>query len=191
MKLRNIILLALILIIGIGVYFVISGSYPVAFVGLKAIKARYFEKDYAAAVHYYQSAFKIYSEDIAELDSKESRLEIRRAVLDKLIENKLVRENLEKSIGAGKLGEMANKKIEESINKRTDIKKGVEFVYGLSFADFKRIILAPQAEREILEGRLFLSGGKIGEWLKRAKSEARVIILIPGFDWNGEGVIIE
>ncbi|MEK7555297.1 MAG: SurA N-terminal domain-containing protein [Patescibacteria group bacterium] len=183
-------LIPLILIAG-GLYFILSDSYPVALVNEQIIEARDFEKDYASALRYYQSVFKVYKEDAAKLDSQESKQEIRRATLDKLIENKLIRENLEKLIKNDELKNMVAQKIKEAVKESPDIQKGVQTLYGLSLDDFKQRILAPQAEREILEGRLYLDGKKIDEWLKQEKSKAKVIILISGFGWDGEGVIIK
>lgn len=182
-------LIPLVLIIG-GLYFILSDSYPVVLVNNQIIKAQDFEKDYNAALRYYQSAFKIYAEDAAKLDSQEVRQEFRRLTLDKLIETRLIRKNLEGSIAPADLQDMIDKKIEEAIKESPNLQKGVNLVYGLSLDDFKKRILTPQAEREILEGRLFLDGKNIDDWLRDVKSEARVIMLIPGFKWNGEEVII-
>lgn len=179
----------LILISG-GLYFILSDFYPVVLVDGQIIEARDFEKDYASALRYYQSVFKIYNEDATKLDSQEIKQELKRATLDKLIENKLIRGNLEKLIENDELKNKVVQKIEKTI-KDVDIQKGVQALYGLSLNDFKERILTPQAEREILEGRLYLDGKKIDEWLKEEKSKVKVIILISGFSWNGEKVMIK
>lgn len=191
MKKRFIILLIAAIGLAAAVfYFILSDSYPVALVDNRIIEARDFKKDYAVALRYYQSVFKVYKEDAEKLDSQEAKQEIKRAALDKLVENKLIRKNLEKLIKNNEFKNMVAQKIEETI-KDVDIQKGVQALYGLSLDDFKERILTPQAELEILEGRLYLDGKKTDEWLKQEKSKAKVIILIPGFVWNGERVIIK
>ncbi|HDH31221.1 MAG TPA: hypothetical protein ENH26_00380 [Candidatus Wolfebacteria bacterium] len=184
-------LILIIILFGSGLYFIFSDSYPVVLVNYRIISARDFEKDYTVAIHYYQSLFKAYAEDPTELNSKEIKLEIRQVTLDKLIENQLIHKKLKELIGANDLQNMVDNKIKEIIKKSSNIQKGVELVYGLSLADFKERILIPQAEREILEGQLFFNGEKIDEWLKEIKSVAKVIVLIPGFAWDGEKITIK
>jgi len=34
-----------------------------------------------------------------------------------------------------------------------------------------------------------LENKNFDDWLKNAKKQAKVVILLPGFSWNGEGVV--
>ena len=71
-----------------------------------------------------------------------------------------------------------NKNIEEAAQK----------IYGLEFEDFKKIILMPEAYREILEGRMFLNQEDFKKWLDEARTNARVLIFSPRLQWKENSV---
>ena len=77
----------------------------------------------------------------------------------------------------------------QEVLKGKDVGKEIETLYGLSLDEFKERVLRPQAEREILVGRFFLENKSFDDWLKESK--AKIIILMPGLEWNGEKVVIK
>ena len=81
-------------------------------------------------------------------------------------------------------------KIREAL-KDPDFPSAALTLYGLTSEGARRYLLVPQAEREILEGRLFLEQQELDAWLLAAKQAARVTLLIPGFSWNNGGVVSE
>lgn len=181
------ILIALSAIATSGAYLILSQSYPVALVNWKPIFAKDFNADYQAALIYYKNALEIYAEDSAVLSADETKAEIKRAVLDNLIENILIEKKLRQEIGDDKFNEAIANKIEEAV-KKGDIQKAIETLYGFSFDEFKERVLAPQAKKEILEG---LFKNDFEKKLKEMKTTAKIIMLLPDFEWNGEGVIIK
>mgnify|MGYP001558976238 FL=1 len=191
---RFIILILSVIVFGLS-YLLISQSYPIAFVNWQPIIFSSFKKDVLSAGSYYQKILETYDKNQAVvMNSKEVKQEIERAVLDKLIEDKLIWRELEKRLENNDLKKMINDKIEEAI-KGKDIKKEVEVLYGISLDEFKERFLKPQARREIFESRLQLennlSVGGLDNWLKKIKKQAKVVIFLPGFEWNGEGIIIK
>ncbi|MEK7162744.1 MAG: hypothetical protein AAB696_00425 [Patescibacteria group bacterium] len=191
---RFIILILSVIVFGLS-YLLISQSYPIAFVNWQPIIFSSFKKDVLSAGSYYQKILETYDKNQAVvMNSKEVKQEIERAVLDKLIEDKLIWRELEKRLENNDLKKMINDKIEEAI-KGKDIKKEVEALYGISLNEFKERFLKPQARREIFESRLQLennlSVGGLDNWLKKIKKQAKVVIFLPGFEWNGEGIIIK
>ena len=70
-----------------------------------------------------------------------------------------------------------------------ELGRAAETLYGLTAKEFESDLLRPQAEREILAGRLYLRGEKLEDWLRDAKAAASVIIFSPQFKWDGERVI--
>lgn len=190
MKNPKIFIILSILFVGlivIGAYLILSQSYPIALVNWKPIFTKDFNRDYQAASTYYKNALETYSEDSNVLNADEIKIEIKRAVLDNLIENSLIEKKLRQEIGNDKLRETIANKIKE-ITGKEDIKKAAETLYGFSFDEFKERVLAPQAKKEILED---LFKNDFEEKLKEIKKAAKIMIFIPNFEWNGEGVILK
>jgi len=186
-KKKFIILISFVIVIVI-VIFISTQSYPVAFVNWRPITLKSFSKDFSVAVHYYQKMLETYDRNqTVVLDSSEIQREIERAVLEQLIKNSLIRQELKKQIKSGELEKMIDNKIQETL-KDKDIQKEVETLYGLSLPEFKEMVLRPQIEKEILTGRFFLENKNFDDWLKESK--AKIIILMPGFEWKNSQVII-
>lgn len=176
-----------------GVYFILSRSYPLAVVDYQIIAARDFYANYRASITYYKNALDVYNEkDSAALESDEVKIEIQKAVLDGLIEDILIDKELKSQIGSVELDKIVGRKIEEAVSGQK-IQKAVETLYGLSFEEFKKRVLVPQAKREILEGRLFLQNppADLDEFLKELKLKSRILIFLPDFKWDGEKVIMK
>lgn len=185
---RRFFVFLLIIFIGLGIYFISRGYYPVALVNYKFISFKDFSMDSAVALYYYEKNSEIYKK--AATADNNFKKDIQRAALDQLIESRLIHQELLKFLSENNINEMVNKKIEEFIN-RPSIRKGTESLYGLQVQDFKNLILRPIAEQEILEARLFLSTNQsFKSWLNDVKLRANVMILIPGFDWEDNKVII-
>ncbi|MEK7593411.1 MAG: SurA N-terminal domain-containing protein [Patescibacteria group bacterium] len=182
-----VVLIALAGIAIAGAYLILSQSYPVALVDWKPIFAKDFNADYQAALIYYKNALEVYAKDSAILNADETKTEIKRAILDNLIENNLIEKKLRQEIGNDKFNEAVANKIEEAV-KKGDIQKATETLYGFSLNEFKERVLAPQAKKEILKS---LFKNDFEEKLKEIKKTAKIIMLLPDFEWNGEGVIIK
>lgn len=190
-KYKKIILfiLSAIILIGIG-WFIFGGNYPVAFVGSKLISANDFNKNYAASLNYYKKALETYSQDAKILEAEESKQELKRAVLDNLIENILISEELKKELSDKDLSVLVEKKVGEILESQI-VDKATETLYGFSYAEFRERVLEPQAKREILEGRTMLKGENFSDKLAKIKKTARVRIFMLGLGWDGMGVIIK
>jgi hypothetical protein len=191
MNKKKIIILISLVVAAVLAIVVLTEFYPVAFVNWRPIAAKSFETDYSSARIYYQKALETYDRNQAVvLDSLEIQKELKRAVLDKLIENVLIEEELEKRLKNDDVEKMVAEKIKEAI-KEKDIKKEVETLYGLSLEEFKERFLKPQAKSEIFASRLLLENKNFDEELKKIKKEAKAAIFLPGFKWNGERVIMK
>jgi len=184
----------ILLIIG-GIYIITSQSYPVVIVNWQPISAKSFNNDFNTAVFYYGKVIETYNKNTtSSINTPEVNAEIKRAVLDKSIENILILNELEKRLKNSELDQMVKNKIDE-ILKGQDIEKQVATIYNLSLNAFKEQILTPEARLEILQARLMLennlSAGGFDEWLINAKKQAKVVILLSGFGWDGEGVVVK
>ncbi|MEK9154692.1 MAG: SurA N-terminal domain-containing protein [Patescibacteria group bacterium] len=188
---RVIIFVFLAALLGGGFYFIITDSYPIIFVGSKYISANNFNKNYEAALNYYKNALEISKNDSFEvLNSGEAKIEIQRAVLNNLIEDELIAKALRKELKPEEIKMKVRQKIEEVLADK-DLQKAAEKLYGFSLDDFILRVLEPQARRELLEGRLILKNVDFNEWFKTEKASVKIIILAPGFSWDGDSVIIK
>jgi hypothetical protein len=181
-------LIALVVCGGAAAFMISAGYYPIAFVGNRPLLARDFWRNYRAAATYYENFARTYSASSTDIGYvvQATQTELERSVLEALIERRLVHVEAENEIGGNLQG-----LIEERIGKFEndgELQKAASAVYGLSAADFRREVLVPQAEREILTGQLFLKGEKIDNWLEKAKGSSNVVIFSPDFKWSGKGV---
>lgn len=170
----------------IGYYFIHSGFYPVAFVNSSLVSARNFDEASASVMRYYSQTLKIEGNERL----KQARQEIRRATLDKLIENELIYNALDGKVGSNLSGLVENKiknlKIESS-----NLKEAVSDLYGLSLERFKELVLEPEAWEELLTDELRSNKSDFNEWLKKERGEASIIILAPDLKWDGEKVTLK
>lgn len=176
-----------ILFVGLGAYYLVHfGYYPVAVVNRSLITANSFETEYAVAYHYYVKAL-ANSED-TDPRTRDFKRELRRAVMENLIEHSLINDDLTVRVG-GELSEIVENKIASA--QKTDMKtieETAQILYGLTLAEFKSLVLVPQAQKEILQGRLFLEKKEYANWLQEARKKAKVFIVTPEFYWHDSAV---
>lgn len=177
-----------IVLLGVLFFVVVSaGYYPIGMVNQKLILSRQFRKDYRASSSYYLNVLKTYrSEDPDSEKSAVTSLEVQLSVLNQMVENVLVSQAARKELGEDFDGFLENKigRYEHDV----EFRKAAETIYGLSFTDFKKEILIPRAERDLLSGHLFLRGDSLERWLRDAKRASAVRIFSGKFYWDGEEV---
>lgn len=190
-KIKKYLLIILgVIILITGGWFIFDGIYPIAFVGFKSISAKDFNKNYNASLNYYKKALETYSHDSKTLEADESKKEIKRAVLDNLIESVLIEEELKNELASKDFNILVEKKMSE-ISETQIVDKAVETLYGFSYAEFRKRVLEPQAKREIFEGRIALKGENFSDKLTEMKKAARVKIFISGLEWENGSVVIK
>ncbi len=185
---KNLILFLMIIFIGIaGYYFARFGYYPVAFVNGEMITARALQDEHAAAFQYYIRTLT----QKPEFDprSPEVQRELRRASLHDLVDKELISQELErrvgKDLGAAVAGRISGANLDNKV-----LADAAKLLYGLELADFKEMVLVPQAKKELLEGSLFLEQKKFDAWLAEAEAAASVTILTPEFAWDKTKVVL-
>jgi len=141
--------LGAVVLIGLS-WFIFGGNYPIVFVDFSAISAKDYNKNYLSSLNYYEKALKTYAQDLQVLEADEAKQEIKRAVLDNLIEDILIDRELKKEIKQDDLNVLVEKKINE-ISESQIADKAIETLYGFSFNEFRQRVLKPQAKKEILE----------------------------------------
>lgn len=175
---------------GIGGFYMLRGKlYPAAFVNWHVVGARLLERQSAAAYQYYEKAAATYADASSPPPKEAVFREVRRAVFDKLVENILVEEELERRVSRRELAALIAEKLQPVKADDGDFKNAVASLYGLDAQDFFEMVLRPQARKEILQSQF--AGGTQGNftgWLAQARAEAKVIMIAHLFRWDGQQV---
>lgn len=180
-----------IIAVGIMAIVLFDGYWPAAFVGYNSISYRTFEKSYQTSFKYYQNSLIAEREDLGAMESEDFKKDLKRAVLESLIEQKIIKSALKEKLGKKDFKDMVAAKIEKFNADSEYFKLGSQLLYGVSAEDFKKIVLEPMAQRELLEGRLFGDNKKLIDWFVDEKPKTRVLILTSGFYWSGDSVVVE
>ncbi len=175
---RYVIFFSIVAVTVAGVLFVRAGYYPVVLVGGDFLFARDFWNQYRAARTYYEKSRAMYG-----VSSTVPVADMERAVLEAMIEEALVRSGVRHEVGAD-VDHLVSARVDSFLSD-TDLVRAADVAYGVSAREFRAIVLVPQAEREILTGKLFLRGEEFQDWLEEAKRNERVLMLAPGLHWNG------
>lgn len=163
------------------IYWGTTRDFSIAEVNGTSISMQRFVKNYNAA--------SMYNNKIAERESVEnnelaklSDKEIKIAILDKLIESVIIRDDAEDRVGK-ELDDLVSKRI-KSYMENQELDKAAKALYGMSMDEFTKEVLIPQATQDILKNRLFIDGVKYDEWFKEAVLKAEVIIYSDEFAWK-------
>jgi len=188
-KLNLILLIIFILILVFGIIANLN-YYPVISVNNVPISAKKLNINMRAAIYYLNTYKKLqeerwFNQNTSASLKELSQEEIKLFVLNQLIENELIHQETEKRIGS-KLKDLVNEKINNYLN--PELESAALEIYGLNKNDFKNEILIPQAEKDILAGRLFLENKNIADWLKEQKKQAKIIVFDKKIKWNGENL---
>jgi hypothetical protein len=192
---RKLILFSLLALFVVAVGIIaFSQAYPAALVDWRPVSLDSFNRESAAAMHYYKKAVEVYGSGSLPVETEDFKNEIRRAVLDKLVEDKIVEAALAERLEKKDIKNLVEKKIAEiSVSAGEGIEEKVMTIYGISMADFKKEILEPQARMEILESRFLLESdpdSDFNNWLDSLKANSKVSVLIPGFSWKDNKVAL-
>ncbi|MCS6789115.1 MAG: hypothetical protein NZ484_00915 [Patescibacteria group bacterium] len=163
--------------------------YPVLFINNNIIVAKKVNLNINAALNFY-NAYKKIQENQINNDIKLNNLSynnVKVIVLNELIDRTLIHDELKKRLGDN-LNNLVNDKINIFLDK--EVENAAFTIYNLNKKDFINEILIPQAEKDILIGRLFLENKNIDDWLKDAKINSKIIILDKRFLWNGQEIIL-
>lgn len=184
------IIFLIILAAGILLYFVFNqGLHPIAIVEGKLINHRTFEKGYRASLYYYQNSLGANSDQFEDFEKLKG--ELKKSVLQNLIDNVLVDKRLTALLGNA-ANERVNKKIENLKLNSQEFGEATLILYGLGFQDFKDLILVPLARKEVLVEYLKtdFQDADLESLLMEARQQASVIMLDSTFSWENGAVVI-
>ena len=175
-----------IIIIALFVIFIVivlisAGYYPVAIVNGSIITDHSFRINYAAAYDYYQKAEKVYN---LSPTSTFNVADFQASIFSSLVDNVLIQNELKKELGSN-FDLVLNNKLKD-LNENQNFENEVTQIYGVDYPTFRQEVFVPEAEKDIMTGRLFLKNQNLNDWLKSARSSAHVIVLSPNFYWDGQ-----
>lgn len=112
------------------------------------------------------------------------RKDLRRAMIEKLIENQLIETELTKHFSdyKTKVNEQIDKSLADSEQKQ--IEENASSLYNFSLQELRDRLLKPQAEKELLTDILSKSGVDFNEWLRKTKDDSVIHIFEPDFFWD-------
>jgi hypothetical protein len=179
-----ILFLAFIAIGVLAVGIISAGYYPILSINGDLVSARTFWKSYEAGAQYIKN--------VATASGAENEpvgisiLQIKQSILTQIIENNIIKNEVEKELGSD-LKNMLREKI-DFLAEDASLQDAAKKIYGLRFADFEEVVLTPLARQEILTGRLFLAGQTVDDWMKNQKKNTKVKIFSSQFYWDGNQV---
>lgn len=167
------------MLVGSAIFYVMHFRlYPVALVGSQAIFADQFYRVADSAFKFYLNASEVYQKKLpSKSDAEKLYSDIKRATLDRFVEDGIFNRELAARFGAS-AANLVDKKLANVDNDK--LKAGVAQLYGLTMQEFKKMVLEPEAEREILIENFQSKNENFDMWLASAKSKVGVTVLMPG-----------
>lgn len=185
----NLFLFILLIIILFLIVLIALDYYPVLIVNNNLITSKEVILNTKAALSLYENYKKI---ELSQLNDQGlikdiSYNDVKAIVLNELIERILIHNEVKQRLGED-LPVLVNEKLNYYLT--PEIEKAGSVIYNLNKKDFINEILIPQAERDILTGRLFLENKKIDDWLNETKAKSEIIIFDPKFKWDNKQVVL-
>ncbi|MBI2640596.1 MAG: hypothetical protein HYW91_01760 [Candidatus Sungbacteria bacterium] len=166
-----------------------AGFYPVAIVGTTPIFAKTWQKAEDAAKNFEIAQARARGAEPVDFSLAENRellLEVKLGTLTFLIEDAIIRQKGEEAVDG--LGTLSRERVIEALRESSDPEGAARAVYGLSFNDFRGLVLMPQARRDVLKEALIEKNQDFDIWLLEAKKEASVRLMFVPFKWSGEEI---
>ena len=161
----------------------ILGYYPIVFIkpaesgwfGWRPIFAKSLNTNYEIALNFYKSQLK----GNQTFNSSSTQDEIKRAVLQSLIEDKIIETEINRKIGASEFKKLIDEKLNKLDLSIDKIKEGAKLLYGVSVEQLKNTVLTEQAKREIAADIFSSPDKNFNNWLEEKFVAAKKVILIP------------
>lgn len=171
--------------VGVGGYFLIKGDiFPVAVVNSEVITNKTFERHIAALSQYYEVSKKNAEANSSAVPQLPNVSDLQRATLYQLIEDALIASNFYSIVTDGDAAITRKLADAEKEMRTTKFQDSLRALYGLTVDEFRRFVLVPQAERELITDALREKGQEFDAWLASVQSNANVFILLRGFSWE-------
>ena len=160
------------------------GLYPIALVNGSPVWASSFRAYVGSALAYQQAVRDTYVSTSSALlaASLEGEQQLGAAALDELVEQKLIEQGIARLAGEN-ADDLVQTKL-DALLKEPDLPGASRALFQLDPDAFVRAILRPQAEREVLTGRIYLDSQTLEAWVAQARAEAQVRVLSSSYGWE-------
>ena len=160
-----------------------AGWYPVAVVNSELVSTRLFQRELDAAFSYYTKT--ILKDGNLPTNSEDLLRELRRAVLDDLIEKKIIRQLARQEVG-DRLPALVEDKIGFLDGNGNKVPEAVQSLYGMTLEEFRELVMIPEAERVILKDWLFADQkeGEFTHYLDEQRKKASVYVFSDLLTWR-------
>jgi len=168
---------------------VAAGLYPVALVDGAPIFSRVWKKAEDASEHFINTQLRANGKkpiDFLSSGNAEVLLQIKRETLQALIEDEFFKQEGKKLTEGFDLS--SRQLAEEAVQKGENMDKAAKLAYDLSLADFKELVLLPQARRDFLKEILAEKGQDFDKWMSETIKKKTVRLFFTPFKWSGETV---
>ncbi len=182
----KIIIIAVILS-GVIVFLLAAGFYPIALSYDWFVTARLFNEILKSSANYYEKAASLSSTSTPAAGMPDFKTELKRATLDKLIENRIIDKILKQNLGGKYVEKVIRQKLanlQSEDEKEKSLNQAVRTLYDLPYEKFRREVVIPQIKKEILDGQLYLRGIDFEKWLAEVKSSLHPMILMFDLYWK-------
>ncbi|PIR88625.1 MAG: hypothetical protein COU09_01420 [Candidatus Harrisonbacteria bacterium CG10_big_fil_rev_8_21_14_0_10_44_23] len=190
MKYQKLFIIAVVFILIIfgAYYFLSQKNYPIANVGQGLIAAKDFDISFNAALSFYRQQASQQGADDPATD-KEFLKELKRATLEKLVDVEIVHGSLYEKMETKEIKQSINSQLEaiEQNNTEENV-TAIENLFNVSWQEFERLILIPEAETALLIQDLNSKSIDFNTWLEARKKDLEIEIFYPGYFWDGESV---
>lgn len=160
---------------------------PVALINNKIITKHEYESVATALRNYYKQAEATYLEgDIVKIANDE--YELRKETLNYFINKTIIHNELKNRL-SNNYDKILNNKI-ENIRKKENFIAAVHTLYSINDSEITNLVLIPLAEKELLDGQLFLEKNTIDSWLENERIKSNVKLFIKGFNWQDGNIEI-
>ncbi len=163
---------------GFGTFYLVrQGWYPVAIINSEIIWGYNLDKEARVAEYYYQQSLTTSEKEGLKNNNNK---QVRVAVLKNIIERKLVSDALRQKLNNIELTASINNIISPYLE-NPNLEQAAVALYDLNLADFYKLIVIPQAEKELLLKQLQEEGVSYSDWLSQAEKSAKIILLTKDF----------
>lgn len=166
----------------------LTSFYPVATVGFTPVFARTWQKSQTAAENFLNAQNQAEGGrniiNFSAPENRELRISVKKSALAFLIGDMILAKEGRKL--TKDFAGLSEKKAATAFAGNVNIAQGAKLVYGLDEADFKKLILLPQARQDVARSFLETAGKDFNSWFAESKAKSKVKLWFVPFVWDGQ-----
>jgi hypothetical protein len=186
----HVVFTAIVIALSLVLVVLAMGWYPIATVNGSVIWATTFRNYLSSAVSFQQAASKTYVQSASSspllLAAEQGAEALGAAGLDDLVAQTLIAQGLDEYVGNHAYNLVSVKLT--AYRDQPELAGASRALFQLDPEAFTTTILAPQASREVLSGRLYIDNTTLDTWLSKERADASVHVFSSSYHWNGSAI---